>query len=575
MGYQLHPRLCATRVLSLRLSFLKFPSQGTMSLSTAASAQNPEWKRRKVVSNFIFDLETDDGKPRVALFRRSGQVSTYQHHLAPISGSIEKDDASPLAAAWREIKEETTLTPASLALIRQGKSYTFSDPSIRREWTIFPFAFRLRHPKDGIDPGNQINIDWEHESWDWYDPLTVEDSDAFGGVPRLNESLRRVWFEKDLGGEAAKVLADGLNKLANDFTSGARQMAGDALEILRDVIKALPSENNADSESWWTNVRFAAWHIWKNGRESMGAAILSALLSALTEIEQTLSDGFEARTRRCVAIIAQQIAARNEAAHLVSQSLVTYIDRVFDKDQHPRQTLSILTLSESSTIYHALSKLMALSPDRTLDIRILESRPLFEGVSLASKLVHLDNSNRHKITLFTDGSAALASQNVDIVLVGADRVASNGSVSNKTGTLPAVLSARYITSATPTSKPAKVLVLTESDKIAPSVPGDEYKPENHVTESGDPSQIIRAWQSPGALARIQAAAAKITQASHAGSGETNDADGHVQVQNISFEWCPAELVDGYITEQGEWTVEDIARHAAKAGREEARIFGRL
>lgn len=49
----------------------------------------------------------------------------------------------------------------------------------------------------------------------------------------------------------------------------------------------------------------------------------------------------------------------------------------------------------------------------------------------------------------------------------------------------------------------------------------------------------------------------------------------VQVQNISFEWCPAELIDGYITEKGEWSVNNIAEHSALLGREETRIFGDL
>ena len=90
-------------------------------------------------------------------------VPVPRHHLAPISGTIEPTDPSPLAAAWREIAEETTLTPASLALLRQGKAYTFRDPSVRREWTVFPFLFRLQTPA-----GEQrIQTDWGHEAWGW------------------------------------------------------------------------------------------------------------------------------------------------------------------------------------------------------------------------------------------------------------------------------------------------------------------------------------------------------------------------------------------------------------------------
>ncbi|KAM7215898.1 hypothetical protein V8F06_008754 [Rhypophila decipiens] len=590
MSFSPFHRLCTLHVLPARLPGL--PSQFTM--STVASTHNPEFKKRSVVSNFIFNFDTPDGRPKVALFRRSGQVSTYQHHLAPISGSIEKDDATPLAAAWREINEEITLNPASLALMRRGKSYTFSDPSIRREWTIYPFGWRLLSSGPGDQAAtSKIKIDWEHESWDWYDPLAVEDSEAFGGVPRLNESLRRVWFEKDLGGEAAKMLSDGLDKLANDFTSGARQMAGDALAILMAVIRALPAQ--ATPEQWWTNVRFAAWHIWKNGRESMGAAIMSALLTALSEIERAVVStpaGFESRTQRCVDILTKQMDYRNESASLVAQNLMTLVESAFApaNDLQTCRELSILTLSESSTIYQALDSLISSSSSSsrlqnlTLDIRILESRPLFEGVSLASKLTqstkdsksdqHGDQTRKksHKITVYTDASAALASQGVHLVLIGADRVSSNGSVSNKTGTLPAVLSARYVTSAA--NPPAKIIVLTESDKIAPSLPannGDKDKPENHVIESNDPFYVTRTWESTASSDRIRASARTLVSTSTQVVGMSVN----VQVQNISFEWCPPDLIDGYITEKGQWTVQDIAQHSAQLGAEEARVFGDL
>ena len=103
---------------------------------------------------------------------------------------MEESDPSPTAAAWREIREETTLTQKSLVLLRQGKSFTFVDDSIGRQWTIYPFAFRLKTPEEGGTGEGGIHIDWEHDSWEWHDPLQVEDSEAFGGVPRLSESLR-------------------------------------------------------------------------------------------------------------------------------------------------------------------------------------------------------------------------------------------------------------------------------------------------------------------------------------------------------------------------------------------------
>lgn len=49
---------------------------------TAVSGSSAgEWKKRSVVSAFIFKFGDDGGsevEPRVALFRRSSKVSTYQ-----------------------------------------------------------------------------------------------------------------------------------------------------------------------------------------------------------------------------------------------------------------------------------------------------------------------------------------------------------------------------------------------------------------------------------------------------------------------------------------------------------------
>ncbi|KAK2749919.1 hypothetical protein FQN57_005336 [Myotisia sp. PD_48] len=99
-----------------------------------------------------------------------------RHHLAPISGSIDPEDDNPLATAWRELAEETTLTKSSLSLWRQGKPYTFSDLSIGREWTIHPFGFKLKNCSEGGEM-EEITIDWEHEEWGWFGPDTVIDDD--------------------------------------------------------------------------------------------------------------------------------------------------------------------------------------------------------------------------------------------------------------------------------------------------------------------------------------------------------------------------------------------------------------
>jgi translation initiation factor 2B subunit (eIF-2B alpha/beta/delta family) len=471
-------------------------------------------------------------------------------------------DASPLAAAWRELAEETTLTPTSLSLLRQGKEYTFQDGSVRREWTIFPFLFRLKTPADE----DRIRIDWEHEGWAWHDPGIVIRGSRLGGldgVPRLAESLRRVWFEEDLGPAAGGVLSRGLEALAHDHESGARQLADAALQTLRGVVVDM-NAGDCELDEWWGTVRFVAWHLWKNGRESMGASIMSALFAVLARIERVIEKGQGADQWRDAACreLDAEIVARQESAVLISRAFAVYLEAAFHFKRDSHQPISILTLSESSTIRQALRH-VALESSFHLHFHILESRPLYEGVSLAEHLVKELSASAplttgaHSITLYTDASAALASSNIDLVVLGGDRIAACGDVSNKTGSLPAVLSARHV------SPTARIVVLADSGKIA--LPG---RPENHIVEDNDPSGVRHAWQSQYNSPWVRDALKDVD------SSDPNRTI-KVEIRNVYFEWVQARLIDTYITESGEWTVQQIAEHSAKLETEERRFFGSL
>ncbi|KAF9880546.1 translation initiation factor eif-2b subunit family protein [Colletotrichum karsti] len=504
--------------------------------------------RRTVVSSFIFKFPSDGG-PQVALFRRSDRVRTYQNRLAPVSGSVDKDDPSPLHAAWREIKEETGLTPAALTLFRQGKDYRFSDESIGREWIIHPFAFRLKSPEDE----GRIQIDWEHTGFQWFDPREVRDVDEFGGVPKLAESLRRVWFEIELGERSGKVLSEGLLALQRDHESGARQLAGKALDVLVDVI----SEGDESLEIWWRNTRLAAWHLWKNGRESMGAAILNVLTRSLSIIDDEVKkiDRVSQEFQETVARKLQQYAlSRVESVDGIWKSFEGFLRENHDSGDPIR----ILTLSSSSTILECLHRAVLVF-DSEFDIRILESRPLFEGVSMASRLVsRLRESGAEKgkkvnVSIFTDASAAIASDGIKLVLIGADLIRKDGSTSNKTGSLPAVLSARYC------APNAKVLVLAENEKILP------YEPPGH--EENDIDEVVVSWRREASL---QEAATTVLRYSQV---ELPEEEGlKASVKNVYFEWVPTDLIDGYMFEDGPKYAEDITELAGHIGREADAFF---
>lgn len=550
------------------------------------------------------------------------------HHWAVVSGSIDPEDPSPQAAAWREIQEETTLTRSDLELMRQGKSYILPDESIGREWTIYPFAFRLKEPSEGGKGENGITLDWEHDEWAWYDPMDVQDSESFGAVPRLAESLRRVWFEKGLGADAGTVLTNGLDSLKNDHQSGARQLAGRALAILRDIAVKLDVQQPPDQ--WWTKVRFAAWHIWKNGRESMGAAILSALLAALKSMEQFIAEQNKKQTTTTttttttaewrdalVQELERRIAARDDAANTISAAFSHFLQQQFATRVESNRPIRMLTISESSTITHALRHAIT-NTAFCFDLRILESRPLFEGVSLASSLItkvasalpdppiahpdnindphdvtsakHSEHSSKLRITLYTDASSALASQDLDILVIGADRIAESGAVSNKTGSLPAILSARHV------SPHARIVTISESEKVA--LPGATA---SHIVEDNDPAQLARAWHADFNSQRVRLASGTVANclvggdnhevvnataavhhehsdpstAASVGAGARSRAPtaaAYVEIRNVFFEWVPPELIDVYITEQGVRSVADMRKLSEALGIEQERLF---
>ncbi|KAI0026228.1 translation initiation factor eIF-2B subunit family protein [Xylariomycetidae sp. FL0641] len=528
-------------------------------MSSASKNEAPagEPTKRAVAGSFLFKIpEGDEKNAKVALFRRSAKVRTYPHKLAPLSGSVEDSDASPMATALREIQEETRLTSDSVELLRVGKPYSFIDHSVGREWTINPFGFRLKDKTEGGQGEEGIQLDWEHDSIEWYDPLDVKDTEEFGRVPKLVNSLRRVWPEYDLGARAGAALTDGLQKLRNDHESGARQLATVAVSTLKDVV-ALMDHAKMD-ETWWASVRMAAWHICQ-ARESMGAAITSAIVKALDAIEAEMSSEVsekeDGKAERIIRSIDRQITARNTATDRISHSFANWVRTKFShlwQQSTPNQdgsvspkTLRVLTLSSSSTVSYALRQ-AASTLGLSLDLRILESRPLCEGVTMASQLLSAtDESAAITIHLYSDASAAIAAKGTDLVIIGADRISASGDVSNKVGSLPAILSARH------TGCP--VVVLSETEKIAPS---GHVEPK---AEENDPSEMTEKWQGvPG----IQAVESELQKPSQS----------RLAVRNVYFEWVPSEMITITATEEGLLKTKQIKKYSEKIATEMDRFF---
>ncbi|KAF4986217.1 hypothetical protein FDECE_16065 [Fusarium decemcellulare] len=530
-------RFAYSTAMTTRLAAFKPKFIAQLSIIRAFSTTMTSLKHRAVASSFIFKFPDDDTsqKPQVALFRRSDKVSTYRHKYAGVSGSVEEADENPLATAWRELQEETTLTSDSLRLFRQGKPFSFIDESIGRGWTINPFGFVLKSGTEGGRGEAGIKIDWEHEGYEWFDPDVVSESDDFEGVPRILESLRRVWFNIDLGEDAGNTLGEGLIALQRDHESGARQLASTALEIFINVVRQLDTSSR---DQWWKNVRSAGWHLWKNGRESMGAPILNVILSSLTLIDRTLPPDGELSgnsIRKIVAVLESHSQERQDSSVKISMSFEAFVEQHLPGEG----PLKILTLSSSSTVTSGITQVLQKNL-RPVELRVLESRPLFEGVKMAKAIASFANENKlqARLSVFTDASVSAAAQNVDMVLLGADLIDRTANVSNKTGSLPAVLTAKHI------SPNVKVVALSEKEKVLPFNPPGQ--------EENDPQEVTQAWCDLGL------------------SSKTSNPS--VDVKNIYFEWVPSHMIDHYVTEDGVTSSEGITERAEVVRKQADRYF---
>ena len=207
--------------------------------------------------------------------------------------------------------------------------------------------------------------------------------------------------------------------------------------------------------------------------------------------------------------------------------------------------IHILTLSNSSTICSAILFALQNLKEMTLLIHVLESRPRCEGADMAAAIHHSAcNRDRIFVHVVPDSAVGSVTKLLDIVLLGADRISPTGNVSNKIGSLAAVLCAKWH------SRKVKVITLSDRDKIAATnLPdaGEEADIERHPS-----SELSSAWS---ATARIRL-----------------ENRNNVEIYGEWFEWVSACFIDDYVTETGVMTVEHIEATAQQTKELDRLIF---
>lgn len=153
-----------------------------------------------------------------------------------------------------------------------------------------------------------------------------------------------------------------------------------------------------------------------------------------------------------------------------------------------------------------------------------ETRPLLQGARLTA---YEAGRNGMPYSLLTDSAAGslFAAGEVDAVLIGADRIAADGSVANKVGSYPLAVLAKYH------HVPFVV--------VAPTTTVDLETPDGTsiVVEQRSSAEVTEITSAPG----VPAAGA---------GGATVVAPPGTQAYNPAFDITPPELVTAIVTEEG-------------------------
>jgi translation initiation factor 2B subunit (eIF-2B alpha/beta/delta family) len=370
------------------------------------------------------------------------------------------------------------------------------------------------------------------------------------------------------------ALESAIHHLQNDFQSGARELANASLSHLARITEIGASVATTWGKFWAIMVH-AAKQLGQ-ARPSMSAAITSCLLRTLERIARRWNDEQEKGQRNTSDLVniartllneirkeRRQISTRLDesftswlrnhygdvSSMLIASSpvlSVTYPQR--PTSQRPisqrlraRTTIRILTLSNSSTIRTAILHAVASLTEFDFRVTILESRPRCEGADMAAQiLAAASDQTRLSIRIVPDCAVGTVSQNIDIVLLGADRISSTGEVSNKSGSLAAALCAKQ------QNKDVAVVVVSDIDKIA--APGLEQDNTEH-----HPSRELSAAWAPDTRNKLE---------------EHNKVD----VYGDWFEWVPAKFIDAYVTEMGVLGLDDVERGAKEIQELDEYIF---
>jgi len=324
--------------------------------------------------------------PRVLLLRRSEAVGSYAGRWGAVAGHVapgpgESGEATPEAAARREIAEETGLTDA-VTPVRRGDPFAVADDDLGTRWRVHPFLFDCE--------STDVATNEETAAHEWVHATAILDWDTVPDLWRSYDAVRPT-----------------VETVRADESHGSAYLSLRAVEVLRDEAGAAA---HGVTDASWDDVAATARAL-RDARPAMTAV--------RTRVDRTMATA-EARTPAAVERAAR--AVLDDAADADERAARAVTDRLSGH---------VVTCSRSGTV---LAALRAADVDA---VTVAESRPGGEGVGVAEALA----ADGLDVTLAGDAAVPGLVADADAVLVGADAVHPDGTVVNKVGTFPLALAA--------------------------------------------------------------------------------------------------------------------------------------
>ncbi len=307
--------------------------------------------------------------------------------------------------------------------------------------------------------------------------------------------------------QSRTVIDEAINQISSDNTSGAA-------EILRRAGAVFTLLNDGASEHGAGNLELAQQAVIET---------CTALAFAQSDMTPLLRLASAALSAARIATGARDSLKRAEDAALnfVANAERAAHDAALHSATLIRDSATVLTHSRSSTVLAAFVE--AKRAGRDFSVVVTESRPMVEGRALAEAVA----SQGIPVTLIADAAASLAMDEVDLVMVGADKITPVNLV-NKIGTRMIALAAR--------ERGLPLYALCDSSKFI----REDYF---------------------GAAIR------------HPGSADELWPDGPrgVVVVNRYFEPTPLACFTGIVTEDGALSITEAARRAEAASIDNALV----